>query len=147
MENQNMPKDLISAKDLIGGEGCLIALVCGDEKIVSSKRGISFLLELAASGENFEGYVVADKIVGKAAALMFAYLQVKCIYAEVLSEKAIPILKKYKIEYFYGKKVEYIINRTNTGLCPMEETVLNCDDPNDARTLLEKKVASLKSNK
>ena len=64
--------------------------------------------------------IVADKVIGKVAASILAIAGVKEIYAEVISEFAIPILEKNDIKYEYNKKVNYIKNKDNTGMCPME---------------------------
>ena len=57
---------------------------------------------------------VADKVIGKVAA------GVKEIYANTISEFAIPVLEKHNVKYEYKNKVEYIINNDKTGMCPME---------------------------
>lgn len=45
---------------------------------------------------------------------------VKEIYADVMSEYAIPVLNENGILYEYLEKVDYIKNKDNTGMCPME---------------------------
>ena len=39
--------------------------------------------------------------------------------------------------------MEYIVNRTNTGMCPMEMTVKDIDDLNEAEAALRNKVREL----
>lgn len=64
--------------------------------------------------------IVADKVIGKVAASILTVAGVKEIYAEIISEFAISILEKNDIKYEYNKKVNYIKNKDNTGMCPME---------------------------
>lgn len=64
--------------------------------------------------------IIADKVIGKVAASILTVAGVKEIYADVISKFAIPVLEKNNIKYEYNKKVEYIINKDNTGMCPME---------------------------
>lgn len=64
--------------------------------------------------------IIADKVIGKAAASILAVAGVKEIYADVISKFAIPVLEENSIKYEYNKKVEYIKNKDNTGMCPME---------------------------
>ena len=64
--------------------------------------------------------VIADKVIGKVAASILTVAGVKEIYAEIISEFAIPILEKNNIKYEYDEKVEYVKNKDNTGMCPME---------------------------
>ena len=66
-----------------------------------------------------EAYI-ADKVIGKVAGSILAVAGVKEIYADVISEFAIPVLEENHIKYEYLKKVEYIKNKDNTGMCPME---------------------------
>ena len=67
-----------------------------------------------------KGAIIADKVIGKLAGSLLAISGVKQIYADVISEYAIPILKEYNIEFNYKTKVPFIINKDNTGMCPME---------------------------
>ncbi len=69
--------------------------------------------------------IVADKVIGKVAASLLAVAGVKEIYAEVMSKFAIPVLEKNNIKYEFNNKVEYIKNKDNTGICPMENKYKN----------------------
>lgn len=64
--------------------------------------------------------MIADKVIGKVAASILTVAGVKEIYASVMSQYAIEVLEKNHIKYEYGKRVEYIRNKDNTGMCPME---------------------------
>ncbi len=64
--------------------------------------------------------IIADKVIGKVAASILVLAGVKEIYADTLSEIAIPILEKNGVKYEYKNKVKYILNRDKTGMCPME---------------------------
>lgn len=99
--------------------------------------------ELRKEQSAFENGVIADKVVGKAAALMAILGGAKAVYGQVLSESAENILKKYKIAYAYDQKVPYIENRTKTGQCPLEEAVNLVDDPKEAFKVLEDTIAKL----
>ncbi len=67
-----------------------------------------------------EDAIIADKVIGKVAASILAVAGVKEIFAKVISNYAIPVLEEYNIKYEYDEKVDYIINQTKTGMCPME---------------------------
>lgn len=64
--------------------------------------------------------IIADKVVGKVAACIMAVAGIKEIYADTLSQMAIPVLEQYNIPYSYGCMVEFIKNKDQTGMCPME---------------------------
>ncbi len=138
--------DLEIAKSLLVGDNTCV-LVSGDKKYISTKSGIRPVLEYLDEGTDLTDFVVADRIVGKAAALLFVLAKIKCVYAEVISEPAILILKQHNIEYSYGKLTKNIINRKGDGICPMEQTVLNTDDPQTAFELLKAKVKELSAKK
>lgn len=104
---------------------------CADRKFViingrnilhSNRRGISTLLQLLREDLSMlPGSFVADRLIGKAAALLLTHGGVEELYAETISESAIHYLRKMGITYYYGRKVPCIVNHNHTGLCPLEE--------------------------
>ena len=96
-------------------------------------------------GLNLNGYSAADLIVGKAAALLFVKAGVKNVFAKVLSAGGKRVFEKFGICFEFETLTENIINRSGTDICPMEKTVLNVEDPNEAFTLLSEKLKSLKA--
>ena len=56
--------------------------------------------------------LLQDKIAGKAAACMIAYLGIKVCHIELISERAIPVFEKAGISYTYDALVEQIECRT-----------------------------------
>ena len=101
-------------------------------------------MQLLNSGKNYLNYSAADKIVGKAAAMLYKLLNVNDIYGEVMSIRAINFLEQNNINFKYKIKTNEIINRKGTGICPMEQTVLNIENPTEAKKLLENKLKELK---
>lgn len=91
----------------------------------------------------FEDAIVVDKVIGKATAMLLILSKVKYIYAYVLSEKAKEILEYYHISYDCEKVVPYIINRTHDGMCPMEKTVYDMNDLDEAFIALKHKQSEL----
>lgn len=87
--------------------------------------------------------IVADKVIGKAAAMLFVYGKVSEIHTQLISEHARQYLQQKHIPFTFETCVPYIINRTKDGMCPMEATVLNCNDETIAYALLLKKLASM----
>lgn len=70
--------------------------------------------------EALKGAIIADKVIGKVAASILTIAGVKEIYANVISQYAILVLEENSVKYEYNQKVEYIRNKDNTGMCPME---------------------------
>lgn len=111
--------------ELLHEKGCSLVLEDRKGNIRSFyKSGVRDLEELLDNEpETLKGAVVADKVVGKAAAGMMAYGGVKEVYAEVLSRKALPLLEGNGIRYSYGKLVDQIIIPKGDARCPLEEIV------------------------
>lgn len=75
---------------------------------------------LQENPEALKEAVIADKVIGKVAASVLTVAGVKEIYADVISQYAIPVLEKNSVKYEYKKLVDYIQNNDKTGMCPME---------------------------
>ena len=131
-----------SKKRLLGGYTCI--LYNGESEIVSSERGVSFLLGLYNSGKDYSGYVSADKVVGKGAALLYAILGIKEIYASVISESALSVLQNGDITCTYDTLVPHIINRRGDGICPIERATMDIENPADAPSVIARTLENLK---
>jgi Domain of unknown function (DUF1893). len=129
---------------LISGEYTCVACN-GDIYIESSERGVKPLLDFIDSGTSLAEFSVADRIIGKAAAFLYIKLKAKEIYAGVISRPAVELLNENNVPVCFGEQVDYIINRTKTGLCPMEESVLDSTDVEDAERKIRAKLAALKA--
>lgn len=81
-----------------------------------------------------QGAIIADKVIGKVAASLLIVGGVKEIFANTLSEFAIPVLEENNIKYAYNNKAKYIINNTKTGMCPMENKFKDETDLNNIYT-------------
>ena len=129
--------DLEKAKGLLASHTCVL---CKSDAVYASlKTGIAPMLDWIADGAKLHGFSAADKIVGKAAALLFVYTGIREVYGEVISEAGLAVLKRHHIPCSYGICVPFIINRRGDGMCPMEETVQSIDDPGEALQALTKK--------
>lgn len=134
--------NLSDAKKLLESESTCV-LFKGDEVIESKERGIKPIMWLIAENKNLKGFHLADKIIGKAVALLAVYAGITNAFAEVMSKSAVEVLKKHNIDYSYKTLTDKIINREGTGICPMEETVQNIDDAATAYAALKTKLESL----
>lgn len=129
---------------LVDSKTCV--LVKGEKVLESERKGIAPILFFMNNGVDLNGYVVADRIVGKAAALLFVNAGIKEVYGEVMSESGIIVLKEHNIPYSYKIKTERIINRKGDDICPMEKTVLDIEEPSTAYKALNEKVRELANN-
>ena len=135
---------LEQAKSLLITSASTIAVVSNGEVFTSHERGVKPLLHLLSEKKGFlKGASVADKVIGKAAALLMVLGEIKEVHTLVISEPAIKVFEKYNIPCFYDKKVERIVNRTGDGLCPMETLCLDVDEPQEAFTKIKEKVQKM----
>ncbi len=123
-----------------------LVLIKDEQVYISDKKGISPMIEYLQKNINLDGFSAADIIVGKAVAALFVKAGIKEVYGEVMSLAAIELLTKHGITYHYKYLTEKIINRDNTGICPMEQTVKDCDDIEKCYHLLKNKVQELRNN-
>lgn len=128
----NMNNDLTKAIHILKEKQCTCVLCKNDMVYTCKQRGVKPLLDWMDSGLALKDFSAADKVVGKAAAFLYVLLGVKEIYADVISESAVAILKRYDVKVQYGELVEYIINRAGTGKCPMEDAVWDISVPDEA---------------
>ncbi len=144
METKTLP-DLIYAKNLLIQENYTCVLCKGSSCLPSRDTGVKPLLRWLADGSLEPGYCAADRVAGRAAAYLYVLLQVRSVYSSVISEGALEIFKQYGISASYETLVPAIMNRTNTGYCPMEIAVTGIDNPEDALAAVKAAVQRLAS--
>lgn len=129
------------AKDLlIGKTTCVLADGAG-HVIRSERRGIApmmLLFEQMESPKLPEGFCAADKIVGKAAAMLFVRAGLSGVYAEVLSKDGKDYLESHGIPVEYETLSDKIVNRKGDDICPMEKCVAPYSDPEEGYLALRK---------
>lgn len=115
-------KDLELAKEILERDQKTLVIVKGGEEIFSSDgKGIKPLYTaLRDHKEDLRGSSAADKVVGRAAAMIYAYAGIKELSARLISDNALQELKNTSIAYEYQKAVPYIKNRDQSGMCPVE---------------------------
>jgi iron complex outermembrane receptor protein len=105
---------------------------------VSHDRGIAPIMKLLSGEEDaLRGACVADKVIGKAAALLLCHAGIERLYAKIISEHAIEALRNQSLSYEFGRSVPYIVNRAGNGMCPMERLVLDISRPDEAYMVLK----------
>lgn len=139
-----MKSDLERAVLLLKADCLTLAAVCGDVVVTSRERGVKPLLELLDSGRSLSGFSAADKVIGKAAAFLYVLLNVDCIHAGIISRPALEVLMEHGIPAEYDVLTDAVRNRTNTGFCPMETTVMETASPEKALELIQKKLTELR---
>lgn len=116
----------------------------GDILFESDSHGISgFLRAIGKLEGKLEGASVADRIAGKAIALLCAYARVKALYALTLSERGKAVLQKYVVYHEYDNLVESVLSIDRVELCPFEKLAVEISDPVEAYERLKALQSSL----
>jgi hypothetical protein len=115
----------------------------GYSLVIANKGKIIFEIKSAGIGgfldaiEKFgrsglDGAFIADKIVGRAAALLCVYCGVKGVYAIVLSKGGKQVLDENSIPVEFESLVPRILNRPKTDMCPFEKAVAAVSNAEEA---------------
>lgn len=137
--------DIERAQELLQTGEYTCVLTKADKVITATARGISPMVGFISNCTDLNGFSAADKIVGKAAALLFVLAGVKEVYAAVLSQKAQEVFLNHGIKFSCDTLAEAIINRAGTDLCPMEKAVADIDDPCAAFEAIKKTLDILRT--
>ena len=84
------------------------------------------------------GAQIADRVIGRGAALLMVKGRVQEVFACVISKLALDILQQAGIPTTYATLQPHIINRTGTDICPVEKLTASTDDPDEAYELIKK---------
>lgn len=123
--------------------GCSL-IVRTSEGDVSSydKKGVRDLIWLLDNHPaRLQGAWIADKVVGKAAAGLLVNGKVEKVYAEVMSQLALPLLDAAGISYSYGQLVSRIIIPEGDQRCPLEQIVTEARTAQETEEMLRKHFA------
>ena len=93
------------------------------------------------------GAVIADKVIGKAAAMIAVAGGAAYVYGEVMSESGFEYLTKHNISASYGTLVPGILNRTKDGSCPIEASVIDISDSDEGIKAIRATIAVLMARK
>jgi hypothetical protein len=120
-------KDLEIAKRRLK-EGDLSFVVVKNGKIIfetnlSGLRG--FLQAIKSLDKELTDSSIADRVIGRAAALLSAYSHVSAVFAVTISEEGIKVLKDNNIAYYFENYVQKILNSEKCDMCPFEKLTMH----------------------
>lgn len=126
--------DLEIAKTELFEENLALSVVKNGSALFSTRsHRISGLIEaIEKLGGKLVGSSMADRVVGKAVALLCVYGGIKEVYAVVVSRRALEVFSCYKIRCDWNKIVENILDEKRVDLCPFEKAALTFSDPKKA---------------
>jgi hypothetical protein len=112
-----------------------------------SHRISGFLDAIEQLGDKLEGASVADRVAGKAIALLCVYAKVKEVYAEILSNKAKAVFEENRIGYEWKELVDNVLDLSKSGVCPFEKAADGISDPKESYGTFKALQKSLKACK
>ena len=136
--------NLEKAKSILADSEYTLVLCNGDKLYTSRKRGVAPMLEFIDTETDLKGFSAADKVIGKAAAMLFVHAGVTEVHADVISNSAADFLYVKGIPFTYNLLVKNIINRTGDGICPMEQVTSKLNDTNEAIIAIKKRLEELR---
>ncbi len=99
----------------------------------NGSQGIRGLLHaIEKLGKELMGSSVADRIVGRAAAMLCAYSKAASVFAVTISEEGIKVLEDNKVFCRFENRVPNILNHEGTDICPFEKLVIGFTKPEEA---------------
>jgi hypothetical protein len=141
--------DLDIAKSKLYEEELTLTIVKKGEVIfeTDSHRISGFLGAIEKFGAKLEGASVADRVAGKAIALLCVYAKIKEVYAEVLSKKAKTVFEENGVSYEWKALVDNVLDLNKSDVCPFEKAAAGISDPKDAYKAFKMLQESLKACK
>lgn len=108
------------------------------EVIEFHNPGVKDLFNLIATKPNvLEGAYVADRVIGRGAALLLVLGRVERVYARLISSQAIQVFNEADIRIDYDKVVANILNKDGTDICPVEKLTMNITQPDLAFRIIK----------
>lgn len=112
----------LAKKYLYDNDLKLVVMKNGEPIATSVDRGIKPIYDVYTKElHHLDGAYIADRVTGKAAAMLLAEGGVKGVYTDLISDAAIEVLDQFPILVEYGKRVPFILNREGDDMCPIEK--------------------------
>jgi hypothetical protein len=141
--------DLDTAKSRLYGEDSTLVVVKSGEVLFETRshKISGLLVAIEQIGERLNGAAVADRVAGKAVALLCVYAKIREVYSEVLSRKAKAVFEENGIPGEWKELVDDILDLNKSGICPFEKTAADISDPEQAYAAFKALQASFKACK
>lgn len=142
-------EDLRIAKKHLKEKGSTLTIVKGKQILFdTASHGISgFLRAIEELGERLNGASAADKIVGKAVAILCLPAGIEGVYASVMSREAKELFEENGIHAEWDELVGNILSNCKPATCPFEKLATEITDPSEAYKKLKALQDSLKQRR
>ena len=121
-----------------------------DGKVINKAdgRGVRPLIQYYDNNPDMmKGALVVDRIIGRAAAMILVAGGAGSVYGLTMSRSGMEYLCAHGISCSCGRCIDIISNREGNGICPLERTVMDIEDPVEGIAALRKTIAELMAAK
>ena len=135
--------------DILHSTACSLVVKTRSGEVTSyDKKGVRDLVWLLDNEpERLRHAILADKVIGKAAAGLIVQGGVATVYADVMSRLALPLLDEANISYSYGQLVDRIVIPEGDNRCPLESIVAEAQTAPQVAALLREHFIKVRSEK
>ena len=128
--------------DMLNEQGLSLLVFNNGELTTHSNRGVQDLLQLISDQpERLQGAVVADKIIGKAAAAIMATGGVKEVHTNIICTPARKLFEAQGILVFAAEEVPMILNRDKSSMCPIDTQIADIESIDECVAVLQARLA------
>ncbi len=96
-------------------------------------------------GEDLEGTIMVDKILGRAAAFLVIYSKAAEAITNIVSTLGKQILEANHIKFSYREEVAHIKMKNGVIFCPFESMVQGLHDPDEAYAAIVEKMEGFRN--
>ena len=132
-------EDIELARSLLEEEKWNLVIVKGGQVLFSSReRGVApFFQAVQSMDKGLHNAAIADRIVGSAVAMLCLHARITSVYADIVSQGALDMLKGQGVTISSKSTVPYISNYDGTDLCPFEKLAGSCQGPSQLFAALQ----------
>lgn len=128
--------------DMLNEQGLSLLVFNHGELTTHANRGVQDLLQLISEQpERLQGAVVADKIIGKAAAAIMATGGVREVHTNIICTPAKKLFEQQGILIFATEEVPMILNRDRSSMCPIDTQIADIESIEECVTVLQVRLA------
>ncbi|MDE6559897.1 MAG: DUF1893 domain-containing protein [Muribaculaceae bacterium] len=136
--------DLSNLVELLHDNKCSCVIYNQGNVTLCHERGVKDLFRILKTDPDLlNNAMIADKVIGKGAAVLLMLGGVKTVYADVISRPALELLSTAAVSVDYGECVPNIINRAGTGICPVEKLCMDCKTAEECLPLIKGFISTL----
>ncbi len=124
--------------EMLNEQGLSLLVYNHDSLTTHANRGVQDLLQLIREQpERLNGAVVADKIIGKAAAALMATGGVREVHTNIICTPAKQLFEQQGILVFATEEVPMILNRDRSSMCPIDTQIANIESIEECVAILQ----------